>query len=206
MVALVSDYQHFVRERRNVALIMAGLPGKVLQMFSDESISFIRRAFQHQLDKVPYEAVKTSMKKTIVASKRTINTDSLEKAARFTDGFPFLIQLVGYHIWKQSPETEKISNDDVEAGIKSSEEAMDQMILETTIKELSDLDIAFLRAMSKDETISRLSDIARRMGISSAQAGQYRLRLIRQGVIEPYGRGRLQFSLPLLKNYIRKYL
>jgi len=204
MAVLVSTYQHFVREKRNVALLMAGLPGKVLQMFSDESISFVRKAFQHRLEKVPLEDVKSTMKKTIEVSQRSIDAKALEAAASFTDGFPFLIQLVGYHIWKQNPETKKISVADVEEGLKSSEEAMDRMILETTMLELSDLDAAFLKAMAQDDAASLMSDIVRRMGVPSAKAGQYRLRLINQGVIEPYGRGRVQFSLPLLKGYIRK--
>jgi len=204
MIVLVSSYQHFVREKRNVALLMAGLPGKVLQMFTDDTISFIRRAFQHKLERVLLEDVKTTMEKTIEASGRTISSQALEKAAHFTEGFPFLIQLVGYHIWRQSPDKNEISMQDVKAGIQSSEEAMDQMILETTVKELSDMDLAFVMAMAQDDTVSRLSDIASRMQVSSAKAGQYRLRLIKQGIIEPYGRGKLQFSLPLLRTYLRK--
>ena len=94
--------------------------------------------------------------------------------------------------------------DDVKAGSRSSKEAMDLMILETTVRELSDLDLVFLMAMAEDDTISRISDIAKRMGITSAKAGQYRLRLIKQGVIEPFGRGKVQFALPLLRDYLRR--
>lgn len=201
---LVSSYQHFVRERRSVALLMAGLPGKVLQMFSDDSISFVRRAFQHRLDKVPLEDVKATIKKTIEASGRSIDKQALEAASRFTEGFPFLIQLIGYHIWRQSLGSKRISLDDVRVGISSSKEAMDNMILETTIKELSDLDVAFLKAMVEDDTESRLSDISSRMGVSSTKAGQYRLRLIKKGVIEPFGRGKVQLALPLLRDYMRR--
>jgi len=205
MVTLVSCYQHFIRENRSVALLMAGLPGKVLQMFSDKTISFVRRAFQQRLDKVPTEDVKTSMRRTIEASGRTIATAALDKAASLTEGFPFLIQLVGYHIWKQSPFSKEITALDVEAGINSSIEAMDQMILETTVLELSELDVAFLKAMALDTGASRISEIVRRLGTSSAKAGQYRLRLIKQGVIEPYGRGKIQFALPLLRDYLRRH-
>jgi len=202
MITLVSSYQHFVREKRNVALLMAGLPGTVLQLFSHESVSFVRRAFQHRLEKVPIAEVEAAMRRTIEASGRTIDKKALESAALFTEGFPFLIQLVGYHMWRQSPDSKRITLGDVEAGVESSVEAMDQMILETTVRELSDLDIAFRESMVEDETISRMSDISSRMGVSSAKAGQYRLRLIKQGVIEPYGRGRVRLALPLLRDYL----
>jgi len=41
------------------------------------------------------------------------------------------------------------------------------------------------------------------MGVTSNYAGVYRLRLIRQGLIEPRGRGRLVFALPLLKEWLQ---
>ena len=40
LVSLVSIYQHFVRERRNVALLMAGLPNNVSSLLSNDGVSF----------------------------------------------------------------------------------------------------------------------------------------------------------------------
>jgi len=205
MVELVADFQHFVRERRQAALVMAGLPGKTLQMFQHENISFIRRAFQHKLDAIAISDVKTAIRKTTESSGRKINSDALETAAFYTKGFPFLIQLIGYHAWRQTPGNKIITLADVDRGIESSEEYMDRMILETTVRELSEKDVAFLLAMLPDEAASRMGDIAERMGISTNLSGQYRLRLIKQGVIEEYGRGKVQFAMPLLKNYLAKY-
>ncbi len=205
MVALVRDFQHFVTERREIALLMAGLPGNTLQMFQDKSISFVRRAFQHHLDAISLAEVKGAMRKTIAASGRTIDSDALEAAATFTKGFPFLIQLVGYHIWKQSPETKAISLSDAISGMESASEHMERMILDTTVKDLSEQDLAFLIAMLPDPEVSRIADIGARMNVSSAIAGQYRLRLISQGAVEEYGRGKLRFALPLLREYLEKH-
>jgi len=205
MIALVSNFQHFIREKREVALIMAGLPGKTLRMFQDKDISFVRRAFQHRLDSIPITDVKTAIRKTIESSGRKIESDALEAAAVYTKGFPFLIQLVGYHTWRQSPEHKIITLADVDSGIESSEENMESMILETTVRELSEKDLAFLIAMLPDAAESKMSDITERMGIDTNLAGQYRLRLLKQGVIEEYGRGRVQFAMPLIKDYLVKY-
>jgi len=206
MVTLVSDYQHFIREDRNIALMMAGLPGKVLQMFQHKSISFVRRAFQHRLDLIGVEEVKLALRLTIESSGRTIEEKALCEAAKYAGGFPFLIQLIGYHIWRQSPGKKRISLTDVKRGILVADEYMDQMILETTVRDLSEMDVAFLVAMSRDAVESKMSDITKRLNVSSAQTGQYRLRLIKQGVIEEYGRGIVRFALPLLKNYlVRNY-
>jgi len=204
LVGLVADFQHFVREKREVALVMAGLPGKTLQMFQDKSISFIRRAFQHKLDAIGMADVKNAIRKTIESSGRKINNDALEKAASYTKGFPFLIQLVGYHAWRQSPKNKVITLADADLGIESSEEYMNRMILDTTVSELSEKDLAFLLAMLPDEAESRMSDLRERLGSTTNLLGQYRLRLINQGVIEEYGRGRVQFAMPLLKEYLAK--
>jgi len=204
MVELVADFQHFVREKREAALIMAGLPGKTLQMFQEDSISFVRRAFQHNLGLINIPDVKIAIQKTVESAGRKIEKNALEAAAAYSEGFPFLIQLVGYHAWRHAEERKIIRLIDVERGIDSSEEYMDRMILDTTIRELSDGDRAFLLAMLPDGSESRMTDITQRMGISTNLAGQYRLRLIKQGVLEEYGRGKVQFAMPLLKTYLAK--
>ncbi|MDR3305585.1 MAG: ATP-binding protein [Clostridiales Family XIII bacterium] len=205
LISLVRDFQHFVTEKREVALLMAGLPGKTLQMFQDKNISFVRRAFQHQLNAIPISDVTSALKKTIMATGRTIDDDALETAANYSRGFPFLIQLVGYHMWRQSPDKKNIKYNDAVSGIDSAGEYMDRMILDTTVKDLSEKDLLFLIAMLPDADESRMSSIANRMNVTAATASQYRLRLIRQGVIEEYGRGKVQFSMPLLREYLQKH-
>ena len=204
MIDLVADFQHFVRKRRNVALIMAGLPGKTLQLFQNDRVSFVRRAFQHNLDAISKSDTKTVIRKTIESSGRTIDSDALDVASEFTKGYPFLIQLAGYNIWRQSPDNRVISSDDVIYGIECSQEHMENMILSTTINELSENDLNFLIAMLPDKNESSISDIIARLGCNANHAGQYRLRLIKQGVIEEYGRGKVQFVMPLLKEFLKK--
>jgi len=204
MVELVSDFQHFVREKREMALVMAGLPGKALRMFQDDKISFTRRAFQHTLKAIGKADVKTAIRKTVESSGRRIENDALEAAADYTKGYPFLIQLVGYNIWRQSPGSEVITLTDVINGVESSEEHMETMILDTTVRDLSDKDLEFLVAMLPDKDESRIADITKRLGCMPNTAGQYRLRLIKQGIIEEYGRGRVRFVMPLLKEYLAK--
>jgi len=58
---VISTFQHFVRERRDIALIMAGLPSKVSSLLRNDSISFLRRAFQHHLVAVDESEVRFSI-------------------------------------------------------------------------------------------------------------------------------------------------
>jgi len=204
MINLAIAYQHFVREDRNVALIMAGLPGKTSQILQHKTVSFMRRSFQHHLGQIAIPEVRIALEKTIAASGRTIEEKALDTTAQYTGGFPFLIQLAGYHVWRQSPDNEVISLTDAENGIACAEADMDKMILETTLKELSPKDISFLLAMTEDDAESGMGDIAERMGASSSLAGQYRLRLLDKGLIADAGYGRVKFEMPFLREYLIK--
>jgi hypothetical protein len=186
---------------RNVALIMAGLPNKVNQLLQDKSVSFLRRAFYRKLDPISIADVKNSMRRTIEISGRTIQTEALNRMAVQTEGFPFMIQLVGYHVWKQSSK-KQIVTDDVIAGLESAKEDMEHMILNTTIKEISKVDLKFLLAMTNDESISNISDIASRMGVSQNYAAQYRRRLIEQGIIASAGKGEVSIIIPMLADIL----
>ena len=203
MVEFISTFQFFVREKRNVALLMAGLPGNIIQMFQNPSISFLRRAFRRTLDPISLPEVRAAIKKTVEISGREIKKEALNIAAENTKGLPFLIQLIGYHSFNQSSR-KIITEDDVTTGISDAEQDMESMILDSTINDISDTDIRFLLAMLDDAEESRISDIALRMNVSLSYAGHYRRRLINQGVISESGRGKVVFSMPMFKELLAK--
>jgi len=200
---VITTFQHFVRERRDVAIMMAGLPPKVSNLLRNDSISFLRRAFQHHLGAVEESEVRFSMKKTIELAGRTIDKDALESAVKNTKGFPFMIQLIGYQMWRQNPDNKIISYNDAEEGIALAQYDLERMIFDITYRELSEKDIAFLTAMLDDNEYSNISEIAIRMGVSPKYAGIYRKRLIEQGIISSAGYGKVAFDLPMFREYIQ---
>jgi len=201
LVYFISTFQFFIRAKRNVALIMAGLPGNVFQMFQLDSISFLRRAFRRTLDPIGLPEVRRVLRDTIEITGRRIEPIALKKAAERTEGLPFLIQLIGYHSFNQSNK-KLITLSDVENGIIDAKEDMESMILEATLNELSGVERQFLLFMAEDERESKVSDIADRMGVNAQYVGNYRSRLIAQGVIVPAGRGKLTFAMPMLKEML----
>ena len=198
MVEFVSTFQHFIREKRNVALIMAGLPNKVLKMFQHSSISFLRRAFLRKLTPIDTPEVRATMKKTVELSGRQFESDALKTAAESTQGLPFMIQLIGYHSFNQS-NRKTISKADVSSGISDAKQDAGNMILGASLYDLSDTDRRFLSAMLLDESESRMSDIAKRMKTSASNASHYKRRLVNLGILAEVGRGRVAFSLPMIK-------
>jgi len=201
---LVVAFQHFVRERRGVALIMAGLPQKVSQLLRDDSISFLRRAFQHRLGSIDDNEVRLSIKRTVEITGRKIDSAALTYATEAAEGFPFMIQLIGYQMWRQNPNQTTITLTDAEEGVRAARVDLERMILDQSYRELSTKDIEFLTAMLEDDTYSSISDIASRMNVSPKYAGEYRRRLIEQGIIGEAGRGKVAFEIPMIREYLER--
>ena len=202
---LVDVFQHFVRERRQVALLMAGLPHNVSVLLQNKKISFYRRAFQRHLGLIDSYEVRETLRQTVELSGRTIDPGALDMATGAAGGFPFLIQLVGYHVWRQHPDAPTITIADAQEGVTYAQADMETMIFAATIRELSDTDRDFLNAMLPDPDVSRMSDIAERMGVTTNYANQYRARLIEQGIVGTRGRGKLGFDMPMLRDYLIRH-
>lgn len=205
MVQLASVYQHLIAEGRRISLLAAGLPYQVSRVLNDKSISFLRRAARHQLTRIPDSDIRVALKETIEAGGKQITDEALLAATSAIDGFPFMMQLVGYRMWTQSNGSH-IDLDAAKSGIVAAEFEMRSNILETTYMELSDGDLAFVKAMLPDKNVSLTADIADRMGKSTGYAAQYRRRLLEEGVIGERGRGKVGFELPGWRDFVLEKL
>jgi hypothetical protein len=203
LIELVSTFQTFIMGKRNVALIMGGLPNKVMQLYQHDSVSFLRRAFRRDLGPVSMPDVRAAIKKTVELTGRKIEEKALVAASESTEGFPFLIQLIGYHAFNRS-NMKVVTLADAKAGIQDAEEDMQNMVLDATLFELSPKDMAYLNAMLEDEGASKTANIAARMGVSPSYAGQYKRRLSKLGIITEMRRGEVDFVMPMMKRYMRK--
>ena len=155
------------------------------------------------MEAVEESEVRFSIKKTIELAGRLIDKEALTLAVKNTKGFPFMIQLIGYQMWRQNPEKKSISFSDAEEGIVLAQNDLERMIFDITYSELSEKDIAFLTAMLDDNEYSVMSDISRRMCVTPKYASIYRKRLIEHGIISSRGYGKVAFDLPMFREYIQ---
>lgn len=206
MVQLASVFQHFVRDRRRVALFMAGLPTHVSGLLQNKSVSFLRRANFHELGVVSDFDIEQAMRKTIEDGGRGVSPEALSRAVQLTAGFPYMMQLVGYRAWNESPERDDVTLEDVNSGGLYARNDLQRKVFDTTFCELSKGDVRFLAAMLDDEGPSALADIARRMEKKSNYASQYKRRLMEQGLLVDNGQGTVRIALPMFKDYLRERL
>lgn len=206
MIQFSKDYQHFVREDRKVALLMAGLPFQVSQLLKDPEATFTRRSQCKKMNSIPDGAATLAFKKTIRSSNREIEEDALNLAVKESAGFPYMIQLIGYRTLQQNPDNTLITMDDVKAGIEEAKLNIEDSIYRTTLSELSDGDIQYLQVMLEDEKESSAKDIAERLNKPLGYTSQYRKRLMEAGVITSKRRGTVEFDLPGFKEFLKEEL
>jgi hypothetical protein len=123
-----------------------------------------------------------------------------------TRGYPYLLQLIGYYLLEYSGSASGITSADIELANTSAKRDMVDNIYEPVAKMLSDKDIQFLKAMAKDNSISRISDIKKRLDASDGLVQAYRKRLLEAGVVAAGRRGELMFTLPYFNEYLRNGL
>ena len=209
LIDFIDTYQHFVSEERDVALIMAGLPGQVSALLQDKSVSFIRRAFQRHLRPIDRYDVEEVIFDTLASKGKVIEREALVVAVDATHGLAFAVQLVGYYLWRVSGGSldgggsRDVTVQHAEEAARISQSELVNSIIEPTLGELTQRELEYVTAMAQDDGPSSTSDVAARMGISMTNASNLRRRLITYGVIADKRMGVVDFELPLMREYLR---
>ena len=198
---LATAVQHLIREERQFALAFAGLPTAVDDILTNNQITFLRRADRFDLKDVPFTDVATALQTTITSSERTITPEALQLAAQATGGYPFMIQLVGYQIWRKAVSGE-IDTTAALAGIDQARTRLGSLVHAPALRELSDVDRTYLLAMAQDSGPSSTGEIARRMGKDPRYASVYRGRLLAAGMITTDTWGKVDYAIPYLRDYL----
>lgn len=196
--------QLLVRENRHFALLLAGLPHAISSLLSDDPLTFLRRAERVTLGAVSLADVKKALAEPINEAGHTISDDALDYAAAPTEGYPFMIQLVGHRIWKRATGDE-IDLAAAQAGVRDAKKRLGTLVHEPALDDLSDVDKTFLIHMAADDGPSKTSDIAERMGVKKNYLSMYRKRLIDANMIQPVGYGLVDYKLPSMREYLRQH-
>ena len=146
------------------------------------------------------------MAKTAEIGGRRFTPEALDLLIRVSQGYPYLVQLLGDYAWRASPTADPISIDHARLAQHKGVKAIERRVISRVYDDLSDKDKDFLMAMARDEERSKMSDIVSRMQVSPQYAQGYKKRLINSGYVHADGHGYVRFSLPYLGQYVRGML
>lgn len=205
LAQLAANVQHFIQDRLPIALIFAGLPSAVSDLLNEGVATFLRRADKIDLHAAAIRDVEASFAETFEAAGIEIAPDLIHHAAAATGGYPFLIQLVGYFLWKEAEKhDDSLSSTTVDRAIAAANRRNERVVIEAALATVSPKDLEFLHAMAVDDGTSTAANIVRRTGSRPTLVAKYRTRLLAAGLIESAGHGKVDFAIPGLRQYLRK--
>ena len=205
MIAIATAIQHQIRERRNIAIVFAGLPQMISDLFNDEVITFLRRAKTNILTDIPLDEVRDAFATTFRASGMSI-TDSIKHCSQCDSRIPLYDSTGCYHIWDAADmrDSDTIIDADVTAGIEEARIDLDNAVCIPELQGLSKNDREYLEAMAASDGPSPTVNVAQRMGKTPNYAATYRKRLLDAFVIRETERGEVDFAVPFLREYLRR--
>lgn len=218
LVAIATAVQHVTtaidetdvpdQDKKGIAIVFAGLPSIINDLVNDKATTFLRRALRCELDSIPVADVRDAFLATVTDSGRRITDDDALAAAEATDGYPYMIQLVGYYMWQaaQHRRSDIITHDDVLRGIKDALLVFDDAVCAPILDSLTAAERLFLTAMAEDyPNSSAVSDIEQRSHRSRSWVNKYRAALIKDHLIHSTGYGQVAFAVPHIGAYLSRH-
>ena len=210
-IAALRDFAHALQDvakidGKPVMFVGAGLPSMEETALADPGMTFFQRIARTQLDPLSPEESAEALRAPIDAAGGTIGDEALTAAAGATSGYPFMVQLVGYHSWERCADPGGyITPDDVRIGIGAATSDMEVQVFSPMVRDLSDTDRLVLDAMSMFDTPEiRIGDVARATGRTSNYLSVYIERLREAEVIDRPARGRVRFVHGTMRDWLRR--
>jgi hypothetical protein len=200
MQEFIIAYQHFVREKRNIALLMAGLPNAVYELLNNKVLTFLRRSNRIFLHNIDIKLIDELYNETLLTYDKKPK-GIVSEAATLTGGYPYLVQLIGYYLWEIADK--KITTAKLNFAVKQAKQNLFQNVHSLIYRDLSLKDKEFVHAMCEDESISKFADLIVRMNVKKGYASKYRQRLLDTGLIQRERYGELSFTLPFMREFIK---
>lgn len=206
---IAATMQSLVSEKLPVSFIYAGLPEYIDEIQQDPSISFIRRMSHKEIGAISFGELGKAIKRTCTDHGVGISDEAIEYIVRASDGSPYLMQVfssVTYeHAAGKGTEKIEITTDDCLESFKSALPTILMSVVKPTFQSLTCAEREFLRAMSLDDKtspVSRIGDIAKRMGKTPQYVDTYKNRLIDKRIIRQNGRGLVRCAIPYMTTYL----
>lgn len=204
MREVASAYQELVGDRKNVAIAMAGLPYAVSNLLNDSVLTFLNRATKVELRLISTNLIRAYYERAFKSIEIEASDDILDRAAKATRGFPYLMQLIGYYVIQYTSEHGVVTDAIMDKVEKAAMGDMEDNVFKPILNPLSDNDKIFLKAIARCGGTVTTANLQAMLGKNGPAIQPYRKRLIEAGVIEAPRRGELVFAVPYLSEYLLK--
>ena len=191
------------RAERPVAFVGAALPELEDRLMAGDASTFLQRCRRHEIGNLRPSEAAIALREPIEVAGGRIGDDALSIAVEASGGQPYLVQLIGSHVWDDAEDLVRgVTADEVRRAAADATEQFGRHVHGPVWNRLSDLDKRFLAAMLVDSSTSAIADLGQRWGHSPRSLSTYRKRLLASGLVTSIGRGRVAFADPSVRRYV----
>ena len=201
--ALILAMHILQQEQVPLVLIGAGFP--TLPRLAGEAKSYAERLFDYPvIDRLSFADSCEALQKPALRENAEFSAEALQAVYTYSHGYPYFLQVWGYHVWNQA-EGPLITVEDVEAASQKVQSRLDDGFFRVRFDRLTDAEKRYARALAElqnqEASTARIADILKRKATSLAST---RDRLMRKGMIFSPRQGIVSFSVPLFDDFLRR--
>lgn len=192
MKEFASAFQIMIGKNHPIYFLGTGLYNNIMALKNEPNMTFLYRAPRINLGPLNMAAIARKYQQVFDLSPE----DSV-KMSQLTSGYSYAFQALGYSYWEHRPVK------DMETVIHQYDDMLDEASYSKMWSELSDMDRKVCRAIA-DSPDSSVKSIRENEGISSNLFTVYRSRLKNVGLLNTREYGKVAFTLPRFKNFIKE--
>lgn len=187
-----SQFQIFVRKNYPVFLIMTGLYENIYAIQNDPALTFLLRTPKIHLEPLSLHQITKHY-----AEIFQLDQVQAKKLAQITKGYAFAFQVLGLLYYEHRDEMEL---DDI---LSKLDDMLDDFVYKKIWTSLSKQDKDVVLTIKKENT--KVSDICKKLGMTSSVFSRYRDRLLKRGIISSSQHGYVSLALPRFELIARSY-
>lgn len=188
-----SSYQIFIGDKLPLFFIGTGLYENIQALKNEPNMTFLYRMPRVELESLSIREITTDYEENLCLSR----TEARELAKQ-TMGYSFAFQALGYYYYQEC--VIKKSMDKVRAE-KLFHERLEEDAYTKIWEDMSIKDQELIVAIAQSSS-GKISEIKERLGWNNNYLNQYRIRLMKSGLVNGSVRGQLSFAIPWFKEYV----
>lgn len=204
---LATAVQDLIRDEFDIAFVAAGLPYGINTLLQHDGTTFLRRAERVELMPVTNAEAKDVIINTVQDGGKTITDDAATAAAEVSEGYPYLVQLVGSMIWTYASvaKRDEITLTDVREAHPQIIKRMGTQVHRPALAGVPDSEVTMLRTMANlmegNDPVST-GALAQALGVKPNALSVRRANLLARELIVVPKYGYLAFTLPYMREYL----
>jgi len=205
LAALASALQQVVMKLSiPVSVQMAGLP--IMRSVLKSAGTYLERLTYVEIGSLGRDSTATAF--LLPAQERgvIIEATALVQMIEAADGYPYLVQLIGYHTWVAKGNNEKIETEAARIGIATAQKQMEGLFLDRW-NSLSNLEQSMIKVVALAGGMTTSDQVSKALKRSTEALGSTRASLInKRGLLHAPRRGELGISLPGFSTWLSNKL